>query len=173
MEKTLIKKNLRLTLIVSIIFFVLGFVFCSITPIFAQSDQAYIKLESANLEFKEAFIAVYNAQVVGANVTSLIGQLNDGADLLSQAENAYLQSDFTAVIIKSEGVILLAQEVNSAAQNAKQFAYASGQSALLLTLGFSIFGGLIFIVVLFLVWTWFKQRFIGNLVPEKSEVQNQ
>ncbi len=167
------KKRLRLSIGFFACFIIFGLIFLCITPVFAQSDQAYLKLESANMAFKEAFNAIYDAKTAGANITNLIEQLNNGADLLTQAKYAYLQNDFDAVIIKSEGVILLVEQVNTAAQNAKLFAYNSSQSALWLIRGVSIIGSIIFIIVLLLLWTWFKQRYVKKMSSEVTEVQNQ
>lgn len=167
------KIRLKLSIVFFAFFIIFGLISVCISPVFAQSDQAYLKLESANIAFKEAFNAIYDAKTAGANVTNLTEQLNNGADLLMQAKYSYLQSDFDAVIIKSEGVILLVDQVNTAAQNAKLFAYNSSQSALWLIRGISIVGSIVFVIVLLLLWTWFKQRYVKKMSTEVTEVRSQ
>jgi CHASE3 domain sensor protein len=173
LEKNSIRKSRKLFLILLVIYLSLSAFSYNTVPASAQSDQAYSKLQSANTEINKVFIEVFNAEAAGADVANLIEQLNVANDLLAQAENAYRQNDFTVVIIKSDGVLLLVQQVNSATQYAKQSASNSNQTALLFNLGFTLIGGLIFIIFLFLIWNWFKHRYVNNLLKEKSEVQNQ
>jgi len=172
LEKNSIRRSRKLFLILLVIYLSLSVFSYNTVPAFAQSDQAYSKLQSANTEINKVFVEVFNAEAVGADVANLIEQLNVANDLLAQAENAYRQNDFTVVVIKSDGVLLLAQQVNSATQYAKQSASNSNQAALLFNLGFTLVGGLIFIIFLFLIWNWFKHRYVNNLLKEKSKVPN-
>lgn len=171
LEEALMRDNLKLILVFLAIFLTLGAIFYDIAPTFAQSDQANTKLQSANAEVKAAFISIYDAKATGANVTILIKQLNDAADLLAQAENAYRQNDSNTAIIKSDGVVLIAQQVKAAAQSANQSASASNQTALWLTIGISIVAAVIFLIALFLIWNWFKHRHVEDLLQKESEVQ--
>lgn len=54
-----------------------------------------------------AFVAVSEAEKAGANVTGLLGRLNDGADLLAQANVAYRVGDISGALDKAAGVFAI------------------------------------------------------------------
>ena len=112
----------KLTTASFILLLVVSVGFCSLSSVFAQSDDAASKLQLANSAINSAFDAVSDAEKAGANVTDLLSQLNGAADSLAQAEIAYRQADYTTAIIKSDEVVLVSGLVVDAAQNEKQAA---------------------------------------------------
>jgi len=130
------------------------------------------QIQAANTAVEQAFNAVLDAEKNGANVTDLISQLNNATGILAQAENSYRTGDFNTATVQADNVLPIAQEVASAAQTAKQTASADGQNANLSTLAFTAIGAFVFIEALFLVWRWFKHRYIKNLPNAKSEVRS-
>lgn len=138
-----------------------------------QSNEVQSKLDAARASINQAFTSVMEAEAAGANINNLISQMNDALGLLAQAENAFWQNDFDATAIKADGALLLAGQINTAAQNARESASSSRQSSFWLSIVFSIIGIVIFLVVLFQIWRWFKQRYTRNLLNLKIEVKNQ
>jgi len=67
-------------------------------------------------------------------------------------------------------VLPIAQEVTTAAQNAKTTALVSGQNAFWSTIAFTVIGAFVFVLALFLVWHRFKQRHINRLSEAKPKV---
>jgi hypothetical protein len=139
----------------------------------AQTDQTESKLQVANNAVEQAFNAVLDAEKAGANVTGLLVQLNDAAGILAQAENSYRTGDNNTAIVQADSVLPIAQEVTTAAQNAKQTALVSGQNAFWSTIAFTVIGIFVFVLALFLVWRWFKRNYVNNLDQAKPEVTNQ
>lgn len=139
---------------------------------FAQIDQTSSKLQAANTAVNQAFDAVLAAEKAGANVTGLLAQLNDAAGILAQAENSYRTGDNNAALAQADSVLPIAQEVSVAAQEAKQTASVTNQNAIWSTVGFTVIGAFVFASVLFLVWRWFKKRYINTLIQTKPEVSN-
>ena len=139
----------------------------------AQTDQTASKLQAANNAFEQAFNAVLDAEKAGANVTTLLAQLNNAAGILAQAENSYRTGDSNTAAVKADSVLPIAQEVTTAAQNAKQTALVSGQNAFWSTIVFTVIGAFAFVLVLLLVWRRFKRRYINNLSQAKPEVSSQ
>ena len=140
--------------------------------VFAQSDQTLSKLQEANTAVNQAFNAVLAAEKAGANITGLLAQLNVAEGDLAQAENSYRTGDSSTAATQANSVIPIAQQITTAAQNAKQTATVSGQNAFWSTIAFTLIAAVVFVLGLFLVWRWFKQRYINNLSQAKPEVNN-
>ena len=141
--------------------------------VFAQTDQTASKLQAANTAVEQAFNAVLDAEKAGANVTGLLAQLNVAAGILAQAENSYRTGDSNTAAAQADSVRPIAQEVTTAAQDAKQTALVSGQNAFWSTIAFTVIGAFVFVLALFLVWRWFKRRYIKSLSEAKPEVNSQ
>jgi CHASE3 domain sensor protein len=141
--------------------------------VFAQTDQTASKLQAANSAVEQAFNAVLDAEKAGANVTGLLGQLNVAAGVLAQAENSYRTGDSNTAAVQADSVLPIAQEVTTAAQDAKQTALVSGQNAFWSTIAFTVIGAFVFVLALFLVWRRFKRSYINSLSEAKPEVNSQ
>ena len=140
--------------------------------VFAQTDQIASYLQADNAAVNQAFNAVLDAEKAGANVTSLLSQLNDVEGNLAMAENSYRSGNYSAAATQADKVLPLAQQITTAAQNAKQTAAVSAQNSFWSTVAFSVIGVFVFVLVLFLIWRWFKRRYINNLSQLKPEVSN-
>jgi hypothetical protein len=141
--------------------------------VFAQNDQTSSKLQAANTAVERAFIAVLDAEKAGANVTVLLVQLNVAEGFLAQAENSYRTGYYSGATAQAGIVLSTAQQVTVAAQDAKQTAIASGQNAIWYTIVFTAIGIFDFVLALFMVWHWFKRRYINNLSQAKPEVNSE
>jgi Na+/H+ antiporter NhaC len=64
----------------------------------------------------------------------------------------------------------IAQQVISAAQNAKQTAQVTAQNSFYATIAFTVIGSIIFVFVLFMVWRRLKRNYIKNLSEAKPEL---
>jgi len=145
--------------------------FCAVRSVFAETDQAGSQLQAANNAVEQAFNAVFDAEKAGANVTSLLDQYNDAAYLLAQAENAYRTGDNNTAANKADAVLLIAQQVTTAAQTAKETAPTLAQTFFWSTI--TVIYAIEFVLVLFLVWRRSKRRYINNLSQAKPEVNSQ
>jgi hypothetical protein len=130
-------------------------------------------MQEAQDAFEQAFNVVLDAETADANVTSLLNQLNSAADLLAQAENAYRVGNNNLAISNADSVIQIAEQVSSAAVTAKQSAIVEGQSAFWIRTTSIIVGSVVFVLVMLVVWRWFKRRYIKNLSNTKPEVSSQ
>jgi CHASE3 domain sensor protein len=150
-----------------------GTSFFTVHYAFAQTDQTASKLQVANNAVEQAFNAVLDAEKAGANVTDLLVQLNNAAGILAQAENSYRTGDSNTAAAQADSVLPIAQEVTTAAQNAKQTALISSQNAFWSNIAFTVIGVFVFVLALFLVWRWFKRRYVNNVYQAKPEVTSQ
>jgi hypothetical protein len=136
----------------------------------AQLSPTESRLQSANERYDQAFGFVLAAEKVGANVTSLVGQLNSAADLLSQAKNSYRAGNSAGAEEKADDVLSITLEVSSSAKALKVEAQNAVLNNLAITLSATIAGSAVFLVVLFLVWIYLKNRYIKSIGELKPEV---
>lgn len=140
--------------------------------VFAQTDQTTSKLQEANKAVDQAFSAVLDAEKAGANVTGQLTQLNIAQEDLAQAENSYRTGDLSTVYVQADTALRLTNQVIVSAQNAKQTALVSSQNVFCQKIALIATVASIFVLVLSLVWRWFKSRYINNLSETKPEVVN-
>ena len=141
--------------------------------VFAQTNQGvFNRILSANTATEQAFNAVFDAEKTGANVTSLLRQLDNATNILAQAENSYRTGDFNAADAQADSVFPITQEVTTAAHNAKQTSLASKQNAVVSMIAFTVIGAFVFVNALFIVWLWFKRRYVKSLYNSKPEVNS-
>jgi hypothetical protein len=138
----------------------------------AQIDAAIIKLEAASSTVGLAFKAVLSAENAGANVTGLLEQLTVATGLLAQAENSYRTGDKSAASNYAVQVIPIAQQVAGQATTAEKSATAANQHAFEFTIASVVIGSFLFVLSLFLVWRYFKGRYINKMLEAKPEVTN-
>jgi hypothetical protein len=140
--------------------------------VFAQTDQTASKLQAANIAVDVAFSAVWDAEKAGANVTGLLVQLNFAEGDLALSENSFRTGYSNIASAQADSAFTVAQEVTTAAQNAKQAALVSSQNAFWSTMAFTVIGAFVFVLVLFLVWHRFKRSYIESLSGAKPEVNS-
>lgn len=140
--------------------------------VFVEADSVELKLNTANEAVEKAFVAVYEAEKAGANVTTLVAQLNLAAELLAQAENLYSVGDLESAGIQADSVLLITKEVSSLSQDAKQLALITSQNNFWLTMVFTIVGICILSFVLVISWWLFKRYYIKNLYKAKPLVMD-
>jgi len=155
------------------VFLAFGFCLNSEPRVFAQVDQASSKLQTANAAVDQAFNAVFDAEKAGANVSSLLTQLNVAADDVAQAENAYQTGDSNTAAVQADSALPIAQQVITEAQDAKQNASISQQNTFWSTIALTVIGVIVFVLALFLGWRWVKRSYISILSEAKPTVNTQ
>ena len=151
----------------------LSLCFVGLNTAFAQTNQVDSKLQAANVAVNQAFNAVLDAEKAGANVTDLHSRLNYALGIIAQAETSYRTGYFNKASAQADNVLPLAQQITLDAQSAKQTAIVLGQNTFWFTIALTVIGVFVFVLVLFLVWRWFKRGYITSLSEAKPEVVNQ
>jgi hypothetical protein len=64
------------------------------SPVWAEQAGASTAISSAQTSILDCYNAAKDAEAAGANITVLVGTLNEAGSLLSQAESAYTANDF-------------------------------------------------------------------------------
>ncbi len=145
-------------------------VFAFIADVNSQTDVASQKLSYAETAINQAFLAVYDAEQSGANVSSLITQLNDAQLLLADSKNAYRAGDENSALDNVELIVQASYEVKANAQLAKQTAISSAESAFTTNMILSIAGIFVLFAGLFIVWRFIKGRYLSDMCNSKPEV---
>ena len=161
----------RLLAIAFLVFLTTSFL-SSVSKFTVEATETPSELTDADNALKQAFAAVLEAEQAGANVTVLLGRLNEGANLLAQAEMAYRVGDVSEAVDKAAGVFVIASEVEMDTVRASGLASISGQIAVWMTVGISIVAGSYFVFFMFWIWTWFKQNYIKNQLNSRLEVKS-
>jgi CHASE3 domain sensor protein len=167
------KISKQCVIIFALLFFVVSACFFSFRFVVAQANQTESKLQAATTAVNQAFTSVLAAEKAGANVSGLLSQLNDANSLLAQAENANTSGDDNTAVNDANAALPIAQQVTRSAQTAKENALASSQNAFWSTIAITIVTAVVFVLALFLVWRWFKRRYIEGLSKAKPEVTDQ
>lgn len=115
---------------------------------------------------------VLDAEHSGANVSSLLSQLNDALLLLADSNNAYRAGDETFALDNVELIVQTSYEIKANAQLAKKNAISSAESAFTANLVISIAGIFVLFAGLFIVWRFIKNRYISDMCNSKPEVIN-
>jgi hypothetical protein len=167
--------NSRRFFVAALLVLALGTLFAGLQAASAQttSSIASLRIQAANIVVNAGFNAVFAAEKTGANVTSLLAQLNNAALLLSQAEIANRTGDYDTAVARADSVLLVAQPVTSAAQVAQRAAETSTQDAFWITIVFTAIDAVVFVAILFLGWRWLKARYMKNVLESKPEVPGQ
>ena len=135
------------------------------------ANQVSQNLFQAEKALEKGFNSILEAEMSGANVTSLIIKLNQAATLIEQAELANKTSNNNIVIHYATRATKISYEVNTEAITAKEMALIFSRTALLNQIIISTIITVIFSYVLFMIWRRFKRKYINSLTCAKPEVR--
>jgi hypothetical protein len=111
-----------------------------------------------------------DAERAGANVSGLILRLNEAGGILAEAEIALRNGNSSEAASKASQCIGIAESVKGDADVLKVSALEKAQTVFWTSLTFSVVGIAVFVVVLMLVWRWFKRGYVGKMLGMKPEV---
>jgi hypothetical protein len=135
-------------------------------------NEAASALTDAERSIGSAYRAVLEAEQAGANVSSLLDQLNEAGQNLSVAHIAYAQGDFQKASDFANSSRNIGEEVQNAAVNLKNsMLYESAQRMWLTIIGSTI-GVIIVFLGSFWVWRVLKSRYYGRVLGMKPEVSS-
>ncbi len=132
-----------------------------------SSADASQKISDAENALSNSYVAVANAERLGANVSVLANDLNNAAALLNEAQDANASGNFEGALSKADSSISISNEVLGNATLLYNSASTSTQNAFWSTVVFSIVGATCFLIVAFLFWTWFSRRYNKKLLKMK------
>ena len=170
MEENPIIKKATTILTFTLLILIAGACFYHQPFVSAQTDQATAKLQAANNAINQAFNSVLDAEKAGANVTGLLNQLNDAANLLSNAENAYRTGNFDVATNNADIILLVTQQVTVSSQSNKENALNSAHTMFWTNSALTVIAAIVLVVVLLLLWRRTKHSYIKSIYEAKPEV---
>jgi hypothetical protein len=128
-------------------------------PIWAQQTDAATAISSAKNTISTCYTEAEQAEAAGANITVLVGILNDAGVLLSRAEFAYATNDFDTALnlaVRTQNTLKnFVGEANTLQQTATQ---EQNQGLLINVVG-SIVGTFVIIVADYAAWLFLKKKY--------------
>jgi len=134
------------------------------------ADEASTSVGDADVAVRQAFNATLDAERAGANVSGLILRLNEAGRILTEAEIALGNGNSSEAASKAVQCIGIAESVKSDADVLKASALDGARTVFWMSLTFSVVGIAVFVVVLMLVWRWFKGGYVRKMLGMKPEV---
>ena len=133
-------------------------------------EEASSSVGEADVAVRRAFNATLDAERAGANVSGLILRLNEAGEILTEAEMALGNGNSSEAAGKAGQCIGIAQSVKGDADVLKASALDGARTVFWASLTFSVVGIAVFVVVLALVWRWFKRGYVEKMFGMKPEV---
>jgi hypothetical protein len=134
------------------------------------ADEASSSVGEADVAVRQAFNATLDAERAGANVSGLILRLNEAGTILGEAEIALKDGNSSEAASKAVQCIGIAESVKGDADVLKASALDEARTVFWASLTFSVVSIAVFVVVLMLVWRWFKRGYVRRMLGMKPEV---
>jgi hypothetical protein len=133
------------------------------------AEEASVAVADADTALRGAFDALLGAESAGANVSGLMGRLNEAGVALTGANVALASGNYSDAVGRAGECRGLADSVVLDAGVLKNDAAAQA-SRWWVTVLLSVTGSVVFVVVLFLVWRRFKRYYSDRLLGCRPEV---
>jgi type II secretory pathway pseudopilin PulG len=129
------------------------------SPVWAEQAGVSTAISSAKTTILDCYNAAKDAEAAGANITVLVGTLNEAGSLLSQAELAYATNDFdTAYDLAVQSQNTLSGFVAGANALRDAAVQQQNQGFLVNVVG-SVIGTFVVIAAGFAAWLLLKKRY--------------
>lgn len=120
--------------------------------------EAEIAIQSAESELLKCYNAVYEAEEAGANVSSLLGVLNEACWLLSKAKIAFNDGDFDSACGNASECIRRLEGITSQANSLKLEAEQASRMDFLINYVGSAVGSIAVVVGGYTIWLFLKRH---------------
>jgi len=161
--------GLRAVAVLFVLFALVSSVFVSCIK-GSDAEDAASAIESAELAVDVAYEAVLEAEGVGANVSSLLNELNDGAEALSKAYISNRVGNFDDAVYFADLCCDLVGGIEAEANELRDVAAVDRNQRFLLTSFGSVFAVVGVFCGGFFGWRFFKSRYHRRVLKMKPEV---
>jgi len=159
----------RLRVLASL-FFLVSFCILVSSAYGVEGAEALARINRADSAVVSAYRAVLEAEEAGANVSSLLRELNSGAEALARANMLYRVEDFDGAAYFADLCYDSVVDVAAEADGLRDVAASEGRTRVYLTSVASTFG--VFCVVFggFFGWRLFRKRYFRRVSKMKPDV---
>jgi len=143
---------------IAIVIFLILFVTVVVSPVWAEQADSATAISSAKNTILNCYSAIKETEAAGANITVLMGTINEAGSLLSQAELAYAANDFDAALnlaIQSQNRL---SNFIGEANTLREIAVQQQNQDFLINVVGSIVGTFVVIIAGFAVWRFLKKK---------------
>lgn len=160
----------KFVVVFSVIFIFLFsfFVFDGIAS--SGEDIAASAISQAEYFLVSAYAAVLDAEQAGADVSSLLSQLNEADERLAKAKVAFGLGDFDEAALSADYCSVIGESVKNEADELRVDAYGSTVMDSWLTVIGSLVGVVVVVLGSFWGWRAFKRRYYRRVLTKKPEV---
>jgi len=144
-----------------------NYMYCTI-----KSEDLFSRINDAEMELGEAFEAILDAEVAGANVSELVGRLNGAGALFAEVNMALRIDEIDDVDLKIDRCIEIARAVMDEALALKEAALIERKRFLWMNIALLFIGIAVFLTLLAFTWRGFKRYYIKKLLSMRPEVSS-
>lgn len=127
-------------------------------------------IANAKNALSQSYIALANAERLGANVSVLASNLNNAASLINEAEDDNASGNFQSALSKADLSMSISNEVLGNATLLYNSSYVKQNNSFWSSVAFSVGGAIVFLIVAFVFWTLFSRRYNKKLLKMKVGV---
>lgn len=135
-----------------------------------KENEASSVVNEAKKAIVSAYKAVLDAESTGANVSGLLFQLSEAADLLAEANMSHEIDDFYRATLFADKSTEITKDVKIEAYTIRDLALYEYSQRFMFTLAGSIVGILTVLFVSFVGWRFFKRRYCHRILKLKPVV---
>jgi len=162
--------GLRVIVVLFVLFAFASSVFVLGTMALDVEDAALSAIKSAELAVDLAYDAVLEAEGAGADVSSLLDELNEGAEALSEAHMSERAGNFDDVTYFANLCCDLVEGIEAEANMLRDAAVVERTQRLFLTSLSSAVAAVCILFGGFFGWRFFKSRYYQRVLKTKPEV---
>jgi hypothetical protein len=136
----------------------------------ADSLSSQDQVQVAEQALGSAYLSVLNAENAGANVSSLINQLNEAAVQIDQARLMLDENDSQGAIDAAQSSFTITRSVALEAWSLKDSTLANHESSFTISLVESSIGIAVFSFIMVFGWRRFRARYVRKILNMKPVV---
>ena len=171
-EVDMMAHSLRTVIVLYVLLSLVSWVSVSSIQASNVEDGALSAIERGELAMTVAYEAVLEAERAGANVTSLLSKLNEGAEALSEAHMSNRVGNFDDVTYFANLCYDLVASIEAEANMLRDAAVVERPQRLFLTSLSSAVAAVCILFGGFFGWRFFKNRYYQRISQMKPEVVN-
>ena len=136
----------------------------------SESELALIAIDSADRDFKAAYIAILEAEKSGGDISGLVSHFNKGLEYRYNAKKAYESGDYNKALLLANQALRSSEDISDYAILLEQVATYHEQNKLINQLLRTLVFGVFAVVLCFLSWRSFKVYYLRKMIASSPGV---
>jgi hypothetical protein len=136
-----------------------------------NSDEATAAVSNADYALQKAFASISDAENAGANVSALMARLTEAGKELTAGMAALSSGNYSDSVDHANTSLSLSNPVSADAVALKEAAIVNASTNWWTMLSFSVIGSVVFVGLLFVIWSRFKRFYKNRFLRSRLEVK--